>query len=80
MYIIGQVSAGGFPTIQCTNVNTGRFVAIQLDQPGILTVCELQIFGGKSVFDLIVDCSYFGEKYPKKSSQINNFLLFPHQL
>ena len=66
LYITGKLSAGEFRDIKCTNLNKGRFVAIHLVKPGILTVCELEIYGGKSVFDLIFDCPHFGTDVQKR--------------
>ena len=43
----GAVSAGWFLEIMCNNFHAGRFVAVYFDHPGILTVCEFQVFGGR---------------------------------
>ena len=48
LYMTGALSAGEFRDIQCHNVHVGRFVAIYFDHPGTLTICEFQVFGGKS--------------------------------
>ena len=45
------LGAGEFRTIRCANSHVGRFVAIYFDHPGILTVCELEIYGGESVLE-----------------------------
>ena len=60
-YITDELSAGEFRDIKCSNVHVGRFVAVHLVGPGILTVCELEVYGGKSVFDFLFDCPHFGK-------------------
>lgn len=45
--LLGALSAGEFRDIQCNIAQAGRFVAIYIDGPGILTVCELKVYGGK---------------------------------
>ena len=45
--IIGAVPNGKFQTIQCHHIHTGRFVAIYFGHPGILTVCEFEVYGGR---------------------------------
>ena len=48
MNMTGAMLAGEFREIKCKSVHAGRFVAIYFDHPGTLTVCELQVFGGKA--------------------------------
>ena len=62
LYITGKLGAGEFRDIKCSDHQVGRFVAILLVKPGILTVCELEVYGGKSVCGWISDCPHFGEK------------------
>ena len=46
-FIIGAVVAGAFKTIQCDSYFQGRYVAIYFGHPGVLTVCEFQVYGGR---------------------------------
>ena len=43
--IIGALSAGKFRGIECSNFYVGRFVSIYFDHPGVLTVCEFEVYG-----------------------------------
>ena len=45
--MIDTLSAGEFRDIECRNFHVGKFVAIYFDHPGILTVCEFQVYGSK---------------------------------
>ena len=47
MLMAGAVKEDVFEDIRCDNVHRGRFAAIFLDNPGILTVCEFEVYGGK---------------------------------
>ena len=46
-FIIDAVGGGRFKTIQCDHYYTGRYVAIYFGHPGVLTVCEFEVYGGK---------------------------------
>lgn len=50
----GKLGAGEFRDIQCTGLNVGRYVAIQLQGKNYLTLCEVEVFGSKliSVFKM----------------------------
>ena len=50
--MIDALSAGEFQDIQCTGDQVGRFVAIYLDHPGYLTVCEFEVYGSKHFLTL----------------------------
>ena len=45
--VIDSLSAAEFRDVQCDSHHVGRFAAIYFDHPGILTVCELEVYGGK---------------------------------
>ena len=47
LFIIGAVGAGMFKTIQCSQFHMGRYVAIYFGHPGVLTVCEFEVYGGR---------------------------------
>ena len=51
--IIGALSAGEFRKVKCDKVHVGRYVAISFDHSDYLTVCELEVYGGKhfSLYD-----------------------------
>ena len=43
----GALSAGEFRYFECRIYRVGRFVAIYFDHPGVLTVCEFEMYGGR---------------------------------
>ena len=47
IFIIGTVGSGVFQIVQCNQYYKGRYVAIYFDHPGVLTVCEFEVYGGK---------------------------------
>ena len=69
LYITGAMLAGEFCEIRCNNVHAGRFVAIYFDHPGILTVCEFQVFGGKfseAIFSNVLSANLWRAYYHLK--------------
>ena len=49
-FIIGALNPGQLKTIDCIKHPFGRYVAIYFDHPGILTVCEFEVYGGKHLW------------------------------
>ena len=41
------MASGKFQTIKCDHIHTGRFVAIYFGHPGVITVCEFEVYGGR---------------------------------
>ena len=52
--VIDALSAGEFRDVQCDTHQVGRFLAIRLNNPGYLTICEFEVYGGK-IYDLACD-------------------------
>ena len=48
-FVQGALSAGELRDIQCTQLHSGRYVAIQLQGKEYLTLCEVEVFGGKLI-------------------------------
>ena len=46
-HFIGQLGDGETRNIECSEIHSGRFLAVYLDHNGILTLCEVQVFGCK---------------------------------
>ena len=46
-HVPGKLSAGETRTIGCSEVHHGRYLSIFFDHPGILTLCEVEVFGSK---------------------------------
>ena len=59
----GALSAGEFRYIECRNYRVGRFVAIYFDHPGVLTVCEFEVYGGR-----------FPSRFFSQNFQIQNYV------
>ena len=47
VFVIGEVGSGKLKTIQCDHYYKGRYVRIMFDHPGVLTVCEFEVYGGR---------------------------------
>ena len=47
LIIKGALSAGEFQGIECSNFYVGKFVSIYFDHPGVLNVCEFEVYGSK---------------------------------
>ena len=47
IFITGAVKGGKFQTIKCDHIHTGYYVAIYFGHPGILNVCEFEVYGGR---------------------------------
>ena len=47
LFFLGQLGNSETRNIQCSEVHSGRFLSIYLDHDGILTLCEVQVFGCK---------------------------------
>ena len=45
LFFLGQLGNSETRNIQCSEVHSGRFLSIYLDHDGILTLCEVQVFG-----------------------------------
>ena len=44
LLILNLVSTG---EIRCNSIHTGRYISIYFDHPGVLIVCEFEVYGGK---------------------------------
>ena len=53
--VLDALSAGEFRDVHCVSHYIGRFVAIRLNNPGYLTICELEVYGGKIHRDFTCD-------------------------
>ena len=73
LQITGALSAGELRYIECRNVHVGRFVAVYFDHPGVLSVCELEVYGGRLPKGICQNIISMNEKQTKKkiSSQPN---------
>ena len=45
---LGQLGAGETRNIQCSEIHSGRFLSIYINDYGRLSLCEVQVFGCKS--------------------------------
>ena len=84
--ILGKLEDGETRNIQCSEVHSGRFLSIYLDHNGILSLCEVQVFGCKwSLRNKIHFCLIKGTKFevifnviwPSASSVDDRFHSFP---
>ena len=49
MFIVGTLPAGGHTQLQCRDVIEVRYVTIYLNHTSVLNMCEIQVFGSKSI-------------------------------
>ena len=62
-HVPGKLNAGETRTIGCSEVHRGRYLSIFFDHPGILTLCEVEIFASKILSD------HFNLKYLRRNGK-----------